>query len=119
MTTHPHQIWKDNLKVNFKSAIPSAFKENVNCECNRINRILWQISVRLIRLRSIDSAIVQSIEPIERGQSIERNRTHSHTIYYVKSSTNLTQRCKQRMSRDFTYQKKKDGGEKPIKKSHL
>ena len=36
--------------------------------------ILRQISVRLIRLHSIDSAIIQSIKPIECRQSIERNR---------------------------------------------
>ena len=75
-------------------------------ECNRINRILRQISVRLIRLRSIDSAIVQSIGPIERRQSIERNRTQdpnrTQSNITLKSAVRLRFDCVQQSNRNYS-----------------
>ena len=78
-------------------------------ECNRINRILRQISARLIRLRSIDSAIVESIEPIERGQSIEPiergqsiERNQKQNPYRMQSY--ITQKLAVQLRFDFVWQ---------------
>ena len=67
----------------------------------------------MIRLHSIDSAIVQTIEPIEHGQSIERNqaqdpnRTQDPAIeYYPEIGRSITIRlrfdCVQQSNRNYS-----------------